>query len=267
MAWPREHCAGGGGSTHPRAVRRSPHIVPMLTRVTVITVETEVGQTRHHGAPQRNTIGPTSSGTRAREGAPHQDLAHGAVAALEDVAHIRHSVPTINRQTRAQLNEQPQHKRPPATGPRNRQEQLYWDFWLKFRERVAAEHPDWKARPGTSRVKENATLPGTTPGTRFCSAFRPGPLRLELIFVHGNPAVNLSRFNALRAKRGRFEEALGETAAWDDMPERNDTRVYVVSPFERVDDRDAWPAMMDWLIEKHVRFRHAIQAVGGLDAS
>lgn len=143
--------------------------------------------------------------------------------------------------------------------------QLYWDFWLQFRNRVANEHPAWKARAGTSRTSPNATLPAGSPRTILCSAFKPGPLRLELAFVDPNPAVNVARFEALRAKEAEFERALNGPAAWDEMRGKNDTRVYVVSRFGSVDERDQWNAMTDWLIEQHVRFKSAIEAVGGLD--
>jgi hypothetical protein len=160
---------------------------------------------------------------------------------------------------------QEQAKAPITAVPTTERPQLYWEFWLQFRGRVATEHPDWKARAGTSRTSPNATLPAGTPRTIFCSAFKPGPLRLELAFVDPDPAVNLARFEALQAKKDQLERALGESVVWDEMAGKNDTRVYVVSQFESVDDRDQWPAMMDWLIEQHLRFKQAIQAVGGLD--
>nr|WP_090339730.1 DUF4268 domain-containing protein [Mycolicibacterium malmesburyense]CRL68244.1 hypothetical protein CPGR_00797 [Mycolicibacterium malmesburyense] len=151
-----------------------------------------------------------------------------------------------------------------STGPTTDRSQLYSDFWLEFRNRVAAEHPDWKARAGTSRTAPNATLPGDTPRTLWVSAFKPGPLRLELAFVHPDPAVNLARFEALRAKKDQLERALGESVVWDEMSGKNDTRVYIESSFENINDRDQWPAMMEWLIERHDRFKEAIRAVGGL---
>jgi hypothetical protein len=143
-------------------------------------------------------------------------------------------------------------------------EQMYSDFWLRFRSRVATERPDWGARAGTSRTSPNATLPAGAPRTAFCSAFKPGPLRLELIFVDPDPAVNLGRFEALRAKKDQFEGVLGESAVWDEMAGKKDTRVYVASSFDSVHHRDQWPAMMDWLVEQHLRFKHALQAVGGV---
>lgn len=35
------------------------------------------------------------------------------------------------------------------------------------------------------------------------------------------------------------------------------TRVYVTSPLGDVEDRDQWPAMIDWLLDQHARFRRA----------
>jgi hypothetical protein len=152
-----------------------------------------------------------------------------------------------------------------TAGTASDRSQLYGEFWLQFRSRVAMEHRDWNARAGTSRTSPNATLPTGTPRTIFCSAFKPGPLRLELAFVDPDPAVNRVRFDALQSKKDQFERALGEYVVWDEMVGKNDTRLYVVSPFESVDEREQWPAMMDWLIERHVRFKRVIQVVGGLD--
>jgi hypothetical protein len=67
----------------------------------------------------------------------------------------------------------------------------------------------------------------------------------------------------LHAKKDQFEQALGETATWDEMTAKS-ARVYVTSPFDSVEEVDQWPAMMDWLMDQHVRFKRAIQAVGGL---
>jgi Domain of unknown function (DUF4268) len=89
-------------------------------------------------------------------------------------------------------------------------------------------------------------------------------LRLQIYFNDPDPAVNLARFEALRAEKDKFEQALGESAIWDEMTGRQAARVYVSSPFESVADVDQWPAIIDWLIDQHVRFKRAIQAVGGL---
>jgi hypothetical protein len=40
-------------------------------------------------------------------------------------------------------------------------------------------------------------------------------------------------------------------------------RVYVTSPYDSVADIDQWPAMIDWLMDQHVRFKRAIRAIRG----
>lgn len=206
----------------------------------------------------RDTVIPTLKEARTSLGLPHLD---GSPAV--DVAPTNRFTAAPHVNVSAQPNDR--HTHTVITESRTSgQSQLYWKFWLEFRERVAAEHPDWKARAGTSRTSPNATLPTGAPRAVLCSAFKPGPLRLELAFLHPNPTVNLARFHALHTHRKQFEQALGNSAVWDEMPGKNDTRVYVMSAFDSVDDRDRWPAMMDWLIEQHVLFRRAIQTVGGI---
>jgi Domain of unknown function (DUF4268) len=66
------------------------------------------------------------------------------------------------------------------------------------------------------------------------------------------------------SRKDQFELALGENAVWDEMAGRKAARVYVTSQFDDVADVDEWPVMVDWLLDQQVRFRRAIQAVGGL---
>jgi hypothetical protein len=213
----------------------------------------------------QDAVIPTLNEARALLGLS-ADADSGSFGVEIKVVRVGHSVPASNLELVGQPNDyEKQAKAPTTAGPTTPQSQFYWDFWLQFRGRVAAEHPAWKARAGTSRTSPNATLPAGTPRTLFCSAFKPGPLRLELAFVDPDPAVNLARFEALQAKKDQFEQALGESAVWDEMEGKNDARVYVVSPFDSVDDRDQWSAAMDWLIEMHLRFKRAIHEIGGLD--
>jgi len=40
--------------------------------------------------------------------------------------------------------------------------------------------------------------------------------------------------------------------------------IYITSEFDDVVDVEQWPAMLDWALDQHVRFRQAIHAIGGL---
>jgi Domain of unknown function (DUF4268) len=64
--------------------------------------------------------------------------------------------------------------------------------------------------------------------------------------------------------KDHFEQAVGEAANWDDKPGKKAAAIYVNSQFDDVADVDLWPAMLDWVLDQHVRFRRAVEAVGGL---
>ena len=59
------------------------------------------------------------------------------------------------------------------------------------------------------------------------------------------PASTWDRFEALRATKDQFEQALGQAAKWDDKPGKKAAAVYVTSQFDDVADVDLWPAMLD----------------------
>jgi Domain of unknown function (DUF4268) len=100
-------------------------------------------------------------------------------------------------------------------------------------------------------------------GAEFQTAFTRGGLAVQLVSNDTDPTVNMPP-KALHNQTGEFEEALGEEAVWDEMTDRKGTRIFVASPFGDVTDTDQWPAMIDWLMDQHARFRRAIQAIGGL---
>jgi hypothetical protein len=48
------------------------------------------------------------------------------------------------------------------------------------------------------------------------------------------------------------------------MPGRKAARVIVASGYTDLAAEEDWPAMTEWLIEQQVRFRAALDAVGGI---
>jgi Domain of unknown function (DUF4268) len=140
---------------------------------------------------------------------------------------------------------------------------LYWDFWEQFLNRVGSEHPGWTTRK-TSKRDSRYDLPTGTSGVVYSTAFTQQGLRVQLYFTSPDASINRDRFDALRAIKDRFEQALGEAARWDDKPGKKAAAIYVTSQFDDVADVDLWPAMLDWVLNQHVRFRQAVEAVGGL---
>jgi hypothetical protein len=164
-----------------------------------------------------------------------------------EVVQIGDSAPAPNFKLVAQPNDwEKQVKAATAAGAMTEQSKLYWDFFEQFRARVVTEHPDWTRRKTSTRDSWYDLATGIS-GAVFETAFTGGGLTVRVCFNDADPTANLARFEALYAKKDQFELALGETAVWDEMPNRKATRVYVTSPFDDVADRDQWPAMIDWL--------------------
>ena len=183
-----------------------------------------------------------------------------------DVVRIGDSPPAPNFKLVAEPNDwEKQVKAATAAGAMTERSKLYWDFWEQFRTRVVTEHPDWTRRK-TSTRESWYDLPTGIGGALFSTAFTRGHLVVQLYFADADPTVNLARFEELRTKKDQFEQALGQQAVWDEMAGRKATRVYVTSSFDDVEAVDQWPAMIDWLLDQHVRFRQAVEAIGGLDS-
>jgi Domain of unknown function (DUF4268) len=181
-----------------------------------------------------------------------------------EVVRIGDSDPAPNFRLVAEPNDwEKQVKAATAAGAMTEKSKLYWDFWEQFRSRVIAEHPGWTNRK-TSTRDSWYSLPTGTSVASLESTFTQKGLAVQLYFGGADPTVNTARFEALQAKQDQFEQALGEDAAWDEMTGRKAARVCVTSEFTDVATADQWPAMVDWLLDQHARFRRAVQAVGGL---
>lgn len=140
---------------------------------------------------------------------------------------------------------------------------LYWDFWEQFLNRVGTEHPGWTKRKTPTRASRY-NLPTGTSAVSYSTAFTHHGLCVQLYFSSPDARINLARFEALRALKDEFERALGQVAEWDDKPGKKAAAICVESQFDDVADVDRWPAMLEWALDQHGRFRQAVEAVGGL---
>ncbi|MHA7663719.1 DUF4268 domain-containing protein [Mycolicibacterium sp. HS_4_1] len=172
-----------------------------------------------------------------------------------EVVKIGTSEPAPNFRLVAQPNDWEKHvKAATSGGPFTEEAKLYQQFWKQLRARVAAEHPEWNAVGGT-RTSAWSDVPSGITGCPLTSRFMRDGLLLQLT-LHDQ-----TRYDALYAKRAEFEAQLGQKAQWDDKPGQNGARIYITSPYRQVGDTDQWNAMLDWLMDHHVRFRAAIAAV------
>ncbi|OBF87918.1 hypothetical protein A5791_18485 [Mycobacterium sp. 852002-51163_SCH5372311] len=150
-----------------------------------------------------------------------------------------------------------------GTGALTERSKLYWDFWEQFLDRVGTEHPGWTKRKTSTRASR-LNLPTGTSAVAYSTAFTQQGLSVQLYFSSPDARLNSGRFDALREVKEEFERALGRSADWDDKPGRKTAAICVTSQFGNVADVDLWPAMLDWALDQHVRFRLAVEAVDGL---
>lgn len=88
---------------------------------------------------------------------------------------------------------------------------------------------------------------------------------LQIIFDDPDADVNTVRFESLLDERVAFELAAGCAVEWEPLDGRKSCRVSCYSQeFTDVIVRDQWPAMLEWLLDRQMRLRRALEALGGV---
>ena len=184
-----------------------------------------------------------------------------------EVVKIGDSLPAPNFKVVVQPNDwEKRVKAATNTGELTERGQQYWGFWEKFLNRIASEHSDW-TQAKLPQPDSWYDLPTGTSDVVYSTAFTRQGLRVQLYFRSRDGEINQARFQKLHAQKAKFEDALGESAKfvhWDQKPGKRAAAVYISSDFASVTDVDKWPAMIDWLMVQHMRFRQAVEAVGGI---
>jgi hypothetical protein len=88
-------------------------------------------------------------------------------------------------------------------------------------------------------------------------------MRSELYFDHASTEQNKAMFDRLSAVRVKFEEAYGGPLLFDRLDGKKACRVEAESPPASIDQREEWPAYLDWMVDSQFRLRGALAAVGG----
>ena len=143
--------------------------------------------------------------------------------------------------------------------------QLYWDFWLKFSERLRAKHPSWTR--GVSTKSSWFGMSTGVPSANWVFAFTTDGLGVHLEFVNSDPEVNALRFETLLARREEMENSYGEPLRWDPMEGYKGTKIAARCDVADVADRARWDEWIEWLIQTGERLRGALDSVGGVPAA
>jgi hypothetical protein len=141
---------------------------------------------------------------------------------------------------------------------------LYWDFWEIARTRILQDHRGW-TRARTSTRDSWFSMSAGAAGATYSMAFTRQGLGAQIVFEDADAHVNTKRFESLLEQRGDFEQAAGCAVVWERLDGRKSCRVSCYSEeFTDVAMTEQWPAMLDWLLDRQVRLRRALEMVGGI---
>lgn len=141
----------------------------------------------------------------------------------------------------------------------------YQAFWGRFLERVQARHPDWtnSRRPPLDNW---ITLPTGRSGVLLGVSLGRRGLCSELNLGHTDAELNAAWFARLEARKTDLEAAYGSPLSWEPLPDRKSAKIADYHDGS-IDQTHAWDTYIDWFFDSLIRWRHAIDHLGGLDAA
>lgn len=153
----------------------------------------------------------------------------------------------------------PRRKLPPALGELTDRARRYQAFWEAFL--VAAKgHPD-------NLVSARGRTPSTSSWMSFGIGFsnfslgasytRDGRFRVELYIDTGIKETTKDAFAALKESQGTVEEVVGEPMAWDELPDRRASRIYIAREGTIDDSQELHREYIAWALERLGRIKKA----------
>lgn len=134
---------------------------------------------------------------------------------------------------------------------------LYRRFWSRFTP-IAKQRGWSKAAPTTLNWFQ---MPGGMSGVNWVVSFTKFGCRSELYFGDPDPAINLSRWQALADQRDRITDQFGDRLIFDDLPTKKGCRIETRLLGPTIDDEDHWSDVLRWMEDTQARLRTAIGTI------
>jgi hypothetical protein len=137
------------------------------------------------------------------------------------------------------------------------------DFWNEFIPEFHEAHPGWsRARtpPKVNWMWFPAGRTGMAYSVSFCRPDKRYQFRLELYIDTGDTEGTAQVFSALVKRRNEIEKIFGESLEWEPLGDRRASRIASYYRDDvRVREREKWPSLRKWAIERMGVFREALQ--------
>ncbi|MCF6734077.1 DUF4268 domain-containing protein [Blastococcus sp. KM273129] len=140
---------------------------------------------------------------------------------------------------------------------------LYQQFWQELLDRLKAEKLNWSK--GKAPTTSHFDMPGGGQGLIWGVSFaKDSRLRSELYFDNASAQQNQAMFARLLDVREQFEAEYGGQLHFDPLEGKKACRIEDQTGPAAVDQRESWPAYLDWMVETQTRLRRAFACVGGI---
>lgn len=130
----------------------------------------------------------------------------------------------------------------------------YLDYWIAFRDAfVAAGEREkcWQPKP-----RQYFFFPGGRSGFRIRLSLHRDKRQIRVdLYLRQKGDPRKQAFHQLLEQRADIERAIGAALVWDELPDKQASRIYLAK--ENVDplDQQQWPEQHAWLIEQVGKFR------------
>ncbi len=136
----------------------------------------------------------------------------------------------------------------------------YRDFWVEFLTAFQARYATWigdRMPPATNWLALPAGKAGVIYSAGFCA---PQRFRIELYVDARDPDQAARRFDALTEQREEIEKQFGEELQWERLETRRANRIACYFREDvRVEERDRWPDVRNWAIDRLGPLRETLQ--------
>ena len=138
----------------------------------------------------------------------------------------------------------------------------YRDFWSEFIPEFHEAQPGWsRARtpPKVSWMQFPAGRTGVQYSVAFCHPDNRYQFRIEFYIDTGDTEGTPQVFDALMERRNEIEKNFGESLEWEPLDGRQACRIASYYRDDvRVREREKWPDLRKWAIERMGAFRKAL---------
>src|SRR5262249_43694127 len=133
-------------------------------------------------------------------------------------------------------------------------QRMYLDYWNSFRGFCTAEAPSFRLSAAWARQWWPTRIGRTGFNINGVIGREQHQIRVELYIQLKGQASKVA-FRALQTEREQIERELGYPLSWEELPNRQATRIAVYKNNVDAADRARWPEQHRWMLDRMVDFR------------